>query len=244
MTKITQECIVIETMKKMGGFATFGQLNANLDFSEWKTKTPEASVRRIVQNGPFTRIRPGLWCLSDMASKVLKTLGLNSVDEKKKDNQVTDFDHSYMQGLLIQIGKLKNMTTYIPAQDKNRKYLGKTNLVEIADTTILPDFTYKSILKHAKTIDVIWFDNYRKMPQKFFEIEHSTDIRNSLRKFVELQDFRTQYFIVADNHRHRQYEDIIKENSWRDIAEFCKFISYENVVKFYEASLRIKEYQF
>ena len=47
---MTQEQQVIETMREQGGYATLRQLNEVMDFSSWKTKTPEASVRRIVQN--------------------------------------------------------------------------------------------------------------------------------------------------------------------------------------------------
>ena len=49
---MTQKQQVIETMKRLGGVATFGKLNSEIDFSSWKTKTPEASVRGIVQVNP------------------------------------------------------------------------------------------------------------------------------------------------------------------------------------------------
>lgn len=47
---MTQEQQVIETFRKQGGYATLRRLNEVMDFSNWKTKTPEASVRRIVQD--------------------------------------------------------------------------------------------------------------------------------------------------------------------------------------------------
>lgn len=46
---MTQKQQVIEAMRRNGGYATFQQLNHIMDFSSWKTKTPQASVRRIVQ---------------------------------------------------------------------------------------------------------------------------------------------------------------------------------------------------
>ena len=49
---MTQTQQVIDTMRRLGGVATFGKLNSEVDFSFWGTKTPEASVRRIVQNSP------------------------------------------------------------------------------------------------------------------------------------------------------------------------------------------------
>lgn len=46
---MSQKDNVIEAMRKNGGYATFQQLNQIVDFSTWKTKTPQASIRQIVQ---------------------------------------------------------------------------------------------------------------------------------------------------------------------------------------------------
>ena len=35
------------------------------------------------------------------------------------------------------------------------------------------------------------------MPCAFYEVEHSTDMKNSLNKFYKLQDFRAKFYIVA-----------------------------------------------
>lgn len=73
MIKETQEHQVIEALRKEGGFATLRRLNEVVDFSTWKTKTPEASVRRIVQNSQSVfKIQPGLWALEDCREEVLK----------------------------------------------------------------------------------------------------------------------------------------------------------------------------
>ncbi len=62
---MAQKDDVIIAMEKNGGYATFQQLNSIVDVSNWKTKTPAASIRQIVQVYPdFFRIRPGLWALT------------------------------------------------------------------------------------------------------------------------------------------------------------------------------------
>ena len=38
-----------------------------------------------------------------------------------------------------------------------------------------------------------------------FEVEHSTDIQNSLLKFIEIQDYNIKFFIVADKIRKEEY---------------------------------------
>lgn len=58
---------VIQTLEKLGGQATLGQLYQEvmkIKDCEWKTKTPFASIRRIVQvNTEIFKVRPGLWAL-------------------------------------------------------------------------------------------------------------------------------------------------------------------------------------
>ncbi len=55
---------VIEIMTANGGYATLGHLYSEalkVPGVKWNTKTPFASIRRIVQDGRFFfKIRPGL----------------------------------------------------------------------------------------------------------------------------------------------------------------------------------------
>ncbi len=225
----TQEKQVIEVLRQEGGYATLKRLNEIMDFSTWKTKTPEASVRRIVQvSNHIFRIQPGLWALKEMREEVLKHLELK--EGNKKSEEI--FTHSYYQGLLVEIGKFRKQNTYIPAQDKNRKFIDHC-LGEITDTTTLPNFTYDNLLRKAKTVDVIWF-NERNMPSNFYEIEHTTDIKNSLSKFYELQDFHAGFYIVADRCRKGEFEDKLHVSMFAPIENRVKFLDYLHVVEMYE----------
>lgn len=228
MKKETQEHQVIEAIRREGGFATLRRLNEIVDFSKWKTKTPEASVRRIVQNSQSVfRIRPGLWALEDYREEVLKKFKIKEGDKYSEEQ----FSHGYYQGLLIQIGKYRNRMTYIPSQDKNRMFLDK-HLGEIADTYTLPLFTYDNLLRKARTVDVIWF-NERQMPSDFYEVEHTTDIKNSLSKFYELQDFFAKFYIVADICRIEEFKDKINVSMFNSIKSRVQFLDYERVVTMY-----------
>jgi hypothetical protein len=230
----TQTEQVIEAMRNNGGFATLRRLNEILDFSSWKTKTPEASVRRIVQDSKdIFKIQPGLWALEDFREDILKRFKI----EKGKPKSEEQFTHGYYQGLLLEIGKYERFATYIPAQDKGRLFLDK-KLGDISDSTEIPKFTYDELLRKAKTVDVIWF-NERHMPAYFYEVEHSTDIKNSLSKYYELQDFYANFFIVADKSRENEFSDKLHVSMFNPIVERVKFISYEKVAKRYEAEENI-----
>lgn len=133
--------------------------------------------------------------------------------------------------MVVKIGNSKHYSTFIPAQDKNKKFL-ETKLKEIATLESIPKFTYDNLLRRAKTVDVVWF-NERQMPCGFYEIEHTTDIKNSLSKFYELQDFRASFSIIADEKRRKQFEDIISSSMYLPIRKLVKFISYDNLEKQY-----------
>ena len=149
------------------------------------------------------------------------------LEKKSEQEHVLEYGHSYYQGLIVEIGNLKNLTTFIPSQDKNKLFLNKP-LKEIATTTECLPFSYEEIVKRARTVDVIWF-NDRKMPGRLYEIEHSTDIQNSLTKFCDLQDFAAEFRIVADKHRHGEYERALRMAVFKSFAPRVKFITYETV---------------
>jgi len=139
-----------------------------------------------------------------------------------------EYSHYFFQGLVAEIGNLKGFQTSVPAQDKNKPY-AKQKLGDVTTLSKVYEFTYAEVLRKAQTIDVAWF-NTRKYPNSFFEIEHSTDIYNSLLKFVELQDFRTNFYIVADSQRKAEFDSKITLSAFTPIKSFVKFWNYDSVL--------------
>ena len=228
---------VIKVMEKNGGYATLGKIYQEvftIPDVTWRTKTPKANIRRIVQehNDKFFKIKPGLWALVSWKKHLPDELTLCKSPTAKDEEKKLLFDHSYYQGLLVELGNLKKFETFVPAQDKNRAFLGDQKLKDLASLSTIYYFTYPNILKRVKTIDVVWF-NERRMPDSIFEVEHSTDIKNSLIKFVELQDFRTEMFIVADGIRKRKYMEILELNAFVPIKKHVRFMSYEDVSEYH-----------
>lgn len=233
-----QKDFVLKAFKKIGPMATLGELYDKTEISKLETKTPFATIRRILQtNSEFFKIQPGLWRLSSQKNEILKKICIKNTT-KIVDNK---FTHTYYQGLITEIGNLKNYQTYIPSQDKNKIYIDK-QLFYSAKMTKIYDFTYPGILKFAKTVDVIRF-NDRKMPDSFFEVEHTTDFKNSINKFFELQDFRANFYVVAKKERKKEFENIINSSIYLPIKKPVKFAAYESIVKqfeFQKESLKVK----
>jgi hypothetical protein len=125
----------------------------------------------------------------------------------------------------------------VPNQDKNKLFLGR----KLCETTSMSDiykFTYDHMVNRAKTVDVAWFNN-RNMPTYLFEIEHSTDIQNSLLKFVDLQDFYIDFFIVADLARKNGYTSKLSFIAFDGIRKRTKFLSYSQLSEWHTKTYQI-----
>lgn len=233
---------VVEAMRRNGGFATLGHLYQaalKIPGCQWGTKTPFASIRRIVQDHTdlFFKIRPGLWALKARQEEVLERFALA---DQTAPNKLEEFNHSYYQGLLVEIGNLKSYETFVPHQDKNKLFLSR-KLSEVSSLKQFHTFTYDSLLKRAKTIDVSWF-NQRRLPTAFFEVEHSTDIQNSLLKFLEFQDFKIKFHIVADSARRKEFESKLTRNVFKPIREEVIFRDYEYISEWHSRAVALASF--
>lgn len=244
---MTQTEAVLQTLERLGGIATLGQLNHEvfkIKDCEWKSKTPFASIRCIVQRTKgIYKIKPGLWAL-ESHRKELESRGFIVETEKNKDSEeVKNFTHYYYQGLLLIVGNLRGKLTFAPNQDRNKLFVHE-KLGELRTLSVLPKYSYENFIKRSSTIDVIWF-NERKMPDTFFEVEHSTDIQNSLLKFDDLKDFSARMIIVADGKRHDEYSQKIKYSSFIDLNKNSRveFMSYDELEKQYNFEIERQNFE-
>ncbi len=84
------------------------------------------------------------------------------------------------------------------------------------------------------------------MPHSFFEVEHSTDIQNSLLKFNDLQDFAARMVIVADEKRHQEFIYKMGFAAFQQLAKDKRvaFLSYESLGKQYEQEFEKQKFEF
>lgn len=227
---------VIQVMRENGGYATLGHLYQHVPVANWKTKTPYASIRKIVQvRDEFFKIKPGLWALKEFEDRLPEDV---QAQFSSRETVKTESSHTYYQGLLVELGNMKNCNTFIPAQDKNRIFLGQP-LAEVATINRIHNFGYPRAVSRASTIDVIWF-NQRHMPEKMFEVEHSTDIQNSLLKYVDLQDFKIEFYIVADEVRKSLFTSKLSINAFESIRDRVTFLNYEKVAAWHTKTSELR----
>lgn len=79
------------------------------------------------------------------------------------------------------------------------------------------------------------------MPSAFYEVEHTTDMKNSLSKFYELQDFQSGFYIVANASRKKEFEDKLHVSMFRVIEERVKFLEYDKVASMYDGLSKVNE---
>ena len=246
---MTQAQAVIETIEMLGGIATLDQINQHIfkiADCKWRTKTPFASVRRIVQlTSGIYKIKPGLYALESHRQE-LEGNGILVQNEHNQDSEIVKtFNHAYYQGLLLEMGKMRNLDTFVPNQDKNKQFLNQAVLGDLRTIQTLPYYSYPQIVKRSSTIDVIWF-NDRHMPHSFFEVEHSTDIQNSLLKFNDLQDFSARMFIVADAKRRQEFNTKLGYSAFENLfhEQRVKFIDYDSLEQQYEQEFEKQKFEF
>ncbi|WP_135305813.1 hypothetical protein [Haloarcula amylovorans] len=224
---------VEQVLQENGGYATLKTLYQrapHVDGSEWGTKTPNASIRRIVQTREeFFKIRPGLWALVDCRDELPE-----SVYQESGTEEQTRYDHWYFQGLLTEVGNARRAETWVPAQDKNRPFLDRT-LGEVSSLASLPEFGYDELVQRARTVDTVWF-NERRMPATLIEVEFSTDFQNSLHKFLDLRDYHASFVIAAAETRKAQFEKRLSQSGFEPIRDRVEFVSFDEVSRLHAAA--------
>ena len=182
---------------------------------------------RVQRDKRFTRIGLGVYALTEYLGKLPRVI------EPKTHSEKSIRKHIEIQGMIIEIGNMKEFDTYTPDRTKifANKELG--NIVTLKEC---PNFTYDKIVQAVRFCDVIWF-NFRGFPEKLFEVEDSTDFRGSLVKFAELQDFKTSFNLVASAERKVKYEREVTKSAFKTISNRCRFVSYGDIEQYYNASL-------
>ncbi len=224
LCRMNQREAVIEAMRANGGYATLGQLYRDaltIPGVKWGTKTPFKSINRIVQDPKyFFRIRPGLWALLEAKHKLPGDLTKKAKPES---------EHTYYQGLLVELGNLRKQQTFVPKQDCGKAFLGKPLASLVTVHEIYP-FTYPEIVDTAARVDVVWF-NERKFPSEFIEVEITTDMRGAFLKYVMFEPFSSTFRVVAPAVRKSEFASKLAHPSFGSIVKRTKFTSFDVVAE-------------
>ena len=233
--KLTYPDFIGRVMLENGGYAPlkliYQKFRERVDLGKVRGKTPMNSLRHEALSNPrFERIGLGVYALCDRVPALVRTPPPRTKAEKVVRR------HSDIQGMLLEIGNTRELVTETYTADRKARFQNKT-LGNIATMGKMPQFTYKPIVDAVRHVDVAWF-NERRFPVKVFEVEHTSNFRNALTKFCQLQDFHATFCCVAEQAKEDKYLRAVEMAAFSSIRERCEFIAYEKVEADYETALR------
>jgi hypothetical protein len=229
---------VIKIMEKNGGYATLGLLNQHavrVPGVDSKAEDPFRRLRQVLQDEDFFfMIRPGLWALRSSKSRLSPGL---FPKRRRAGSEELGTDHAYYQGLLIEIGNLRQLDTFIPPKDRSSTFLRK-RLGDAASLPIIHEFASEEFVRVAETIDVSWF-NRRQMPTSFFEVDDLTPMIRSLLSFLELEGIAASFFMVASEARRSGFQSKLAFKAFESISRRVGFLSFEEVAELHAKECEI-----
>lgn len=237
--QLTWSQAIEKSIIQLGYIATLKQIyQLAPTFKNFEGKTPDKTINeRVQRDDNFVKLRPGLYGLKNYLDKLPDEFNPLVKKTEEEENKIT---HSYVQGMLLEIGNFNGYQTFAP--DKSALFV-KKRLNEIMSLQEIPLFTFNKIIQSTRFIDVIWF-NERNFPNTVFEIENSTNFRNSLVKFAELQDFNLKMIIIAPNDKSKisKYQQEIEKAAFSSIKSRVQFYNYDFVEKLYNSQVYANQY--
>jgi hypothetical protein len=223
MTKVEA---ITELMKANGGTASLKIIYDNIEkyYPTAKfSKDWEAGLRGVLYRDigkSFKRIGLSLYGLMDYVEEI---------KPKKGDVRM----HSYMEGICLELGNFKKYDTY--TADPSALYRDNLYLRDIATINEFPHFSYDDIVQESKRIDVVWFNKDKFLfPQFIFEIVDSIGtLTGAFNRSLQLDNFRTKFYIVAPEEHHKKYEQTINLAPYYRCRERFTFVNYETMEKLY-----------
>lgn len=231
----------VEAIKKVlednNGTATLTEIYDNIEkyyptaksSTEWEAGIRGVLYREIREKKGFKKIGLSIYALADYKAE-------EKPQEKDKIRM-----HSFIEGICLELGNFKDFQTY--TADPSVLYRDNIYLNQIATMKELPGFSYPEIINEAKRIDVIWFNSKGyKFPQKVFEIVDSIGTLNgAFNRSLQLQEFRTEFFIVAPEKHRAKYDQTIDLAPYNLNKERFTFINYDEITELYEDTAKVNK---
>lgn len=240
MLNLTYDEAIEQIMLKNGGFASLKQIYNDIwlfkDKSKIIGKTPNNTIQeRVQRSSRFFRLGLGIYGLVSLKNKIfLKEI------EPKTDEQKIERTHARIQGMLIELGNLDGFDTY--THDKGWIFDGKL-LGSLASLKSIPSFTYEKVIKqNIEFCDVVWFNplfgDEFLYPKRICEVEHSTDFRDALLKFKELEFFGSEFYCISDETRREKFLKELSRSAFNSIRNRVNFLSYNEIIATYEYKMK------
>lgn len=226
MTKVDA---IEKVMIDNGGSATLQVIYDNIEryyptakvSKDWSAGIRGVLYRELAHGARFKKIGLSIYALADYQEE-----RINNVNKVRR--------HSLMEGICIELGNVQDYNTF--TADPSALYRDNTYLNNIATISDLPCFSYPDILHQARLIDVLWFNKSTlSFPQFAFEVVDSIGTLNgALNRCLQLQNFRTKFFIVAPEEHRTKYEQTMELAIYHRQRELFEFLPYGKIMDTYD----------
>jgi hypothetical protein len=147
-------------------------------------------------------------------------------DESQTEER-SDRTHVKIQGGLIDLGRAEGCTVWVPPNDRNLSYQGKSFAALTLDR--LPNFGFdENTRRIVHNIDVLWLT--RNVIRKAFEVESTTSIYSGLLRLNDLvlaqPNNQIDLYVVANQSRREKVVNQLIRPSFQELAQQCQFLSF------------------
>ncbi len=209
------------------GIAKYRDLSTN---ANWQATLRGVLYRDMKQRDQIVRLGLGVFGFKNAKAK-------KSTFQKIADKVAIKpaARHATIQGMLLEMGNFYGYETYTadPSSDFDGKKLGS-----IASLSKVPQFTFADLQKQTTKIDVLWFSKHTKrpFPKAAFEVENTPEFRRSLLKLYQLRDFKTEFYLVADESKKSLFDTRLDNDPFNQNKDDFLFRSFNQVTDLYIAA--------
>jgi len=166
-------------------------------------------------------------------------LTVPSLELPLTDQPVDATSADKIQSMLVQIGLGMRLSVWVGRDSRNKVVDGFDFAKACLD--LLPQQFDPSTTRIIEYIDVLWLDGNAIVAA--FEIEHTTSIYSGLLRMSDLISMQPNiamplYIVAADEKRDKVIQEINRPTFRmlrRPLVDICRFISYDRLIKFFEA---------
>ena len=225
---------LIELLRENGGTASWSHIYGNFERfypqqerpESWKAGIRGVLYRELKNQRSFKQVADGTFALLEYNEE--------NIDQEQEDEARP---HSYMQGLLVEIGNREGYDTY--CADPSEKF---RRGIQISQLTTLREFPNGVLndktTETAKRIDVIWFPTNRdKYPEVAIEVVNSMGtLQSSLNRLIQLAPFQTSFAIISPDKKKDTVENALTRYPFSEHEERFKVRTYGDIIKYHQVS--------
>ena len=230
----------IEALKKLmqenGGLANWSYIYNHIEkhyphiknSEEWQAGLRGVLYREIRNNQNFKKVGLGIFGLIEYNSQKIE-------EEIKKD---VIRMHSYMQGVMIEMGNYDKYETYSP--DVASTFQENIKIGDITSMKALPNFTYSESVDISKRIDILYFNGAKgyQFPMIALEIVDSIGtLDSSLNRLYQLKHFNVKFVIIAPQIHINKIQKSLQREPYSIEKERFVVQDYDTVLRSYKARI-------